>query len=217
MFAHDTTFAGEEIRLLVQRAAFWPRRKTLFIADIHIGKAAAFRSAGSPLPAGSTTHDLERLTRCLDETEAERLVVLGDLYHARAGQAPETMEVLATWRDRHFQLHVDVIRGNHDRRSNPSPSVLRFNELAEGALDSPFVLAHDPVPSPNGYVLAGHIHPGAKLKAGPERMKLPCFHVGRHVAVLPAFGSFTGLAAVDPAPGDRLYVIADNEIIETSA
>lgn len=212
----QTTIAGEDVRLLPERALFWPRRKTLFIADIHIGKAAAFRAAGSPVPVGSTTYDLQRLSRCISATSATRLVVLGDFYHARAGQAPATMEAVRSWRALHPDLHVEIIRGNHDRRSDPSPSVLQFTELNEGALDLPFVLAHHPVPSPNGHVLAGHIHPGAHLRGGPERMKLPCFHIGRHVTVLPAFGSFTGLAAIETTAGDEVYVVADDEIIRVS-
>jgi hypothetical protein len=31
--------------------------------------------------------------------------------------------------------------------------------------------------------------------------------------VLPAFGSFTGFGPVRPAPGDRLYVIAEDEVL----
>lgn len=213
MTSEFTDIVGEHIQLLSERAIFWPRRSTLFVADLHIGKAATFRAAGSPLPRGSTTHDLARLSRCFQATDAERLVVLGDLYHARAGQEPATMDALLRWRDRHMNVQVEVVRGNHDRRAHPSPSTFRFEEVEEGALDAPFVLAHHPVPSPNGYVLAGHLHPGVRLRSGAEDMKLPCFHVGEHVAVLPAFGSFTGLALVRPTQGDRVYAIADDQVI----
>ncbi|MFW5972727.1 MAG: ligase-associated DNA damage response endonuclease PdeM [Bacteroidota bacterium] len=211
----DLTLAGESVHALADRALFWPARKTLFIADLHIGKAASFRAAGSALPRGTTAHDLARLDRCIHTTGAERLVVLGDFYHHRSGQALATMNELSAWRERHPELRIEVVQGNHDRRSDPSPPVLRVHEMSEGAVDLPFVLAHQPVPSPNGYVLAGHIHPGARFTNGVEEMKLPCFHIGRHVAVLPAFASFSGTSAVTPVQGDRVIAIADEELIET--
>jgi hypothetical protein len=31
--------------------------------------------------------------------------------------------------------------------------------------------------------------------------------------VLPAFGSFTGLAPVSPEPSDRMFVIANDEVL----
>ena len=46
--------AGERLVLLPEKAAFWPRTRALFVADFHLGKAATFRSAGIPLPPGTT-------------------------------------------------------------------------------------------------------------------------------------------------------------------
>ena len=70
----------------------------------------------------------------------------------------------------------------------------------------------------DGYVLAGHIHPGVRLHgAGKQSVRLPCFWFGARTAVLPAFGEFTGLASVDVQPGDHVWVIADDEIVDVSA
>ena len=44
--------------LLAERALYWPRAATLFVADVHLGKAAAFRAGGVPLPRGATAADL---------------------------------------------------------------------------------------------------------------------------------------------------------------
>jgi len=41
-----------------------------------------------------------------------------------------------------------------------------------------------------------------------QREKLPCFWFGKDVAVLPAFGDFTGCAVVDAAEGDSVWVVA---------
>ncbi len=55
------TLAGEAVLLLAERAIHWPGGHTLFVADVHLGKAAAFRAGGVAIPRGATAHDLARL------------------------------------------------------------------------------------------------------------------------------------------------------------
>ena len=86
--------AGEKLVLLPERAVFWPKRKALFIADFHLGKAATFRSAGIPLPSGTTRENLERLDRAVVNTKARQVIFLGDFLHAASGRAPRTLDVL---------------------------------------------------------------------------------------------------------------------------
>ena len=62
----DCSVAGETLVLLPERAAYWPARKSLFVADFHLGKAATFRRAGIPLPSGTTSENVERLGRAID-------------------------------------------------------------------------------------------------------------------------------------------------------
>src|SRR6478752_4291038 len=71
---------GEQVTLHAERALFWPRGRTLFVADVHLGKAAAFRAGGVPLPRGATASDLARLTRLVTTTGATRVVILGDFF-----------------------------------------------------------------------------------------------------------------------------------------
>jgi hypothetical protein len=40
----EIVLAGETLRLLPDKALYWPRQQTLFIADAHFGKVAAFRA-----------------------------------------------------------------------------------------------------------------------------------------------------------------------------
>ncbi|MFY7902844.1 MAG: hypothetical protein ACOVOU_08040, partial [Rubrivivax sp.] len=71
---------------------------------------------------------------------------------------------------------------------------------------------------PGRYVLAGHVHPAASLGGrGPGRLRLPCFHFGADVGVLPAFGEFTGSRVLPRAPGDRVFVIAGDAVREVAA
>lgn len=211
--------AGETILLLPERALYWRGSATLVVADLHWGKAATFRAAGIPVPGGTTADDLARLDRALGRTGAERLVILGDLFHARTGRlASRTGTELRRWRDRHNGLAILLVRGNHDRGAgDPAP------ELGIRCLDAPhriapFVLRHEPAEDEGGYGLAGHVHPGLTLVGrGGSWECLPCFLMGPRAALLPAFGSFTGLARVEPRPDERAFVVAESEVVEVRA
>jgi DNA ligase-associated metallophosphoesterase len=207
--------AGEPVWLLPERAIFWPQGGTLIAADFHWGKAATFRTAGIPIPGGATSDDLARLDAALERTRAHRLVVLGDLFHARAGRiASRTLAELRRWRGLRSEIEILLVRGNHDRHAGDPPPDLRVNCVNDPAFVPPFVLRHQPAATPDGYTIAGHVHPGVVL-AGParQRERLACFLFGEEVALLPAFGSFTGLGIVEPGAGDRLFVIAGDDVV----
>jgi uncharacterized protein len=208
--------AGEEVLLLPERALFWPRARALVAADLHWGKAATFRAAGIPVPVGTTSDDLARLDAALERTCARRLFVLGDLFHARAGRvAAGTLAELRRWRGLHPELEILLVRGNHDRHAGDPPEDLRINCVNAPAFVPPFIFRHEPFAAAEGYTLAGHVHPGLVL-SGPalQRERLPCFLLSERMAVLPAFGSFTGLATTDPRPADRVFVVAEADVIE---
>ena len=46
-------YAGEAVWLLPEHALWWPAQRVLFIADLHLGKAATYRTLGQPVPAGT--------------------------------------------------------------------------------------------------------------------------------------------------------------------
>jgi uncharacterized protein len=212
---------GETLVLLPERAAFWPAGETLFIADAHWGKTAAFRASGLMVPGGTTTADLERLDGAIRRTGARRLVILGDLFHARAGRTPGVLAIVEAWRRRNDELDVLLVPGNHDRHAGRPDASLRFREVEPGTRHGPWTLAHHPgvtAADVDGYRLVGHLHPVALLRgAARERVRLPCFHLGAREGVLPAFGGFTGGALVRPEHGDRIYVIADGAVMRVPA
>jgi len=206
--------AGEVVRLLPERALFWERTRTLLVADVHLGKAAAFRSAAIPVPAGTTDDALARLDAALRRTNAERLIVLGDLFHARGGMNDEMLDAAAAWRRHCRELSIGLVRGNHDLRAGDPPAEWAIQCIAEPHCEGPFVFRHHPADDGRGYVLAGHLHPAVRL-SGParQRLRLPCFWLGPRVGVLPAFGAFTGAVVVRPAVGDRVWVVAKRAVI----
>jgi len=223
------TYHDETLHLLPARAVWWPAKKTLLVADTHFGKDATFRAAGIPLPLAALSADLVKLTQLVSETRAERLIVLGDLLHARDGRTEATWNELRAWRSDHATLAWLNLRGNHDRHAGDPLEELAIT--CQPTLDEPpFTFVHavpdsNKAPSdssagqaaPIRATIAGHIHPAVELH-GPrgQRIRLPCFHFGPSEATLPAFGSLTGTYAIKPRSGDRVYVVVDGQVLEPS-
>jgi DNA ligase-associated metallophosphoesterase len=238
--------AGVTLRLLADRAVWWPEAGTLFVADLHLGKAESFSALGVPVPRGPTAATLDRLAGLIDVCVATRLVILGDLLHARQAQAPATIGLLRQWRERHDRLQCVLVRGNHDDHAGDPPADLGIKMLTEGKRLGPFSLCHLPFESdalpladasaapgeaqlssqssshrqtaPGGYRLAGHLHPAVRLSGrGGASVRLPCFRVSESQMVLPAFGNFTGGATIVRAEGERIFAIAPPRVIEVPA
>ncbi|MCE2915849.1 MAG: ligase-associated DNA damage response endonuclease PdeM [Rubrivivax sp.] len=213
-----TVFGGEPVHLLPERAAWLPRQCLLLVADAHIGKAQAYRRLGQPVPEGTTQATLDRLDRAIARCGASHVVFLGDLLHAAAGRSPAVMSAVATWRQRNPELQLTLVVGNHDRHAGAPPADWRV-AVVEGPWQpdpqSPLALDHEPQVAEGRFVLAGHVHPAAVLGGrAHQRLRLPCFHLGPQVGVLPAFGEFTGMHVMPRGPSDRVFVIADNSVHE---
>lgn len=208
------SLAGIDVELLPDRALFVPTLRTLIVADVHWGKASAFRALGVPVPHGTTQTGLDRLAAVIRRTQAVHLVILGDLLHARAGVQPRLLDALGVWRRAHAALEITLVRGNHDYRAGDPPALLDIACHDPPMHVGPFALHHHPANDPSGYVLAGHVHPVVQLRGrGRQRVTLPCFAFGTTGGVLPAFGEFTGGGVIDQRDYARLFVIADASVI----
>jgi uncharacterized protein len=69
---HRITLAGVTVDLLADKALLLPDSRTLIVADLHWGKAAAYRALGVPIPHGTTRSGLNRLDSVLTRTGAAR-------------------------------------------------------------------------------------------------------------------------------------------------
>lgn len=209
--------AWRGLALLPGRAVWQPATRTLWIADLHLGKAAAFRALGQPAPAGTTAENLRRLDALIDAQGARRLVVLGDFLHARASRTPELLRQLRDWRAARAGLDCVVVRGNHDARAGDAPA-----DFGIVSVDEPFTLAgvegwhhdeSDDEPGDGAIRLSGHIHPVVRLTGpGRDRLRLPCYCLGAGRIVLPAFGEFTGGHSVDPRVWPALVATTDERL-----
>ncbi|WP_434456162.1 ligase-associated DNA damage response endonuclease PdeM [Stutzerimonas urumqiensis] len=210
---HVISLAGAELWLLPDKAIYWPQERALLVADVHIGKAAAYRRLGQPVPHGTTERNLARLDAAIMAHPTRRLIVLGDFLHAPESRTPQTLQQLADWRARHPALSITLIRGNHDRRAGDPPASLGIEVMPEPLLLGPFALQHEPEPHPTYSVLAGHVHPAFSLAGrGRQRVRLPCFCMGERMSLLPAFGDFTGSMTIEPVPGQRIYLVGDGAV-----
>lgn len=87
-------------------------RRLLLIADYHAGIEAALRRDGIELDSGADARR-ERLLALLDRTDADHLVILGDLGHEiGASSGAEREEVAALLES--VDVPVTVAKGNHD-------------------------------------------------------------------------------------------------------
>lgn len=213
--AIEVELGGERLLLLAQKAALLVDRQTLLVADVHLGKAHSFRRLGVPVPHGTSAETLGRLSALLQRHAVRRIVFLGDLLHSRHAQAPSTRSALADWCAAHGDVQRTLVRGNHDRHAGDPAAAFGFEVVDEPLILGGLALCHHPASHPGRYVLAGHLHPCVGIGgAARDRLRLPCFHLGAGCGVLPAFGAFTGMHPVEPAPSDRLLAIADDHLFE---
>ena len=212
------SLGGSAWTLLPERAAYWPARAMLVVADVHIGKAATFRAHGVPVPHGTAQDNLARLSRLIDATGPDVLVLLGDLVHAPEALGKATVAALARWRERHAELALILVEGNHDARAGALPAQWRVERVAEPWRLDGIALRQHPFADPSATVLAGHMHPVVHLRGrADESVRLPCFWMRERMIVLPAFGDFTGGAALAREANDRVIAVADDRLFEIPA
>ncbi len=191
--------------------------KVLVLADLHFGKINHFRKSGIPVPTKANDRNSEFLIDLINRVKPQRVIFLGDLFHSHYNEEWEVLgQVL-----RHFSgCSFELVRGNHDIMSNLQYDRHKM-QVHEGALKiGPFIFTHEPLEKPEGdfYNIAGHIHPGVNLKGnGRQSLTLPCFYFGKHQGILPAFGSFTGLAKINPKKEDQIFVIAEGKILKVDS
>lgn len=203
---------GRALDLLPDGCVFLPETATLVVADLHLGKSAGFRAKGFPLPEGDVARDLTRLAELAHRHGAAELVIAGDLFHGPAGITPLIEEELGRFLEK-LECPLHLVAGNHDAKCGKLPCGL----VAETSLErSAVTILHDPVDADGrGLSLAGHWHPIARIPDGKRTsLRLPCFMLRQRVLILPAFGSFTGGAVMEPEKDDRFFVPLRERVVE---
>lgn len=199
------SFANEEWLLAEGRALYWPREKTLLVADLHLEKASYFAVRGQPLPPYDSRETLERIAHAIRLTGARRIIALGDNFHDSDGA--KRLEPYAKGMLDALTRAVDWvwITGNHDS----AMEAVCGGTLAEELEISGMVLRHKAKEGETRPELSGHFHPRLQMSVHNRRISRPCavLSLGSDKRkpfatrmILPAFGAFTGgMNAGDPA------------------
>ena len=205
--------AGASIRLLPDGAVLWEATATLWLSDLHLGKAAHFRKHGVPIGSEPTLATLHRLRQQLMRWTPRRVLLLGDLFHSDINREWIPFAGLC---EEFAGLEWVLVRGNHDlipQALLDESGIVQVDRLDDG----PFTFTHDPADfaADFGYHVCGHVHPGIRLRgAGRQSLRVRCFHFAERQAVMPAYGAFTGMHAIEPKRTDRVFAMTGEAVIE---
>ncbi len=206
---------GNHLLLTANRTIFWEDKETLVLSDLHLGKSGHFRKAGIGVPQSVFKEDMQRLLSEIQFYNAKQLIIVGDLFHSRENKEHE---MFLRWRNDLPGVNIHLVLGNHDILKKEWYRGAGI-ELHENVLKLENLLFTHDIDNchleDNSYCISGHIHPGISLHGlGRQSLRFPCFYFGKKYAVLPAFGRFTGTFPVKPLPGDAVFALMENKIMQ---
>ncbi|NVJ88566.1 MAG: ligase-associated DNA damage response endonuclease PdeM [Flavobacteriaceae bacterium] len=187
---------NNELVLTNQRALFWKAENSLILSDLHIGKSAHFQKSGIAIPSSILNKDLQRLADLIFHFKANKLIIVGDLFHADYNK---DLDEFKQWLTAFKDLKIILVKGNHDRLLNSIYEDFNIEVHKTDLKIGTIKFVHDNVALEENYFsISGHIHPGVAIKTkGKQRIKLPCYQVTKQQLILPAFSLFTGLNTRD--------------------
>jgi len=203
----------EKLILLPEKASYLPDHNILIISDIHLGKITHFRKHGIGIPHSASNDNFNRLGLLIDSIVPSRVIFLGDLFHSNYNSE---WIIFKDFINQNSTISFELVLGNHDIL-NPdlyNQSKLKYSKsISIGQL----ILTHEPlgnIPDKH-FNIYGHIHPAVKLTGtANQSLRLACFFFSDQYAVMPAFGTFTGMHTLKPKRSDNIYVIAENKVIK---
>lgn len=184
------TFVVNGAELLADSSGvlFWPARRTLAVADLHLEKGSSLARTGTLLPPYDTRATIERLRGAIETYSPERVICVGDSFHDATGARRLTGEDRADLAALIHRVQWVWITGNHD----PLPPDGLGGTVADAVADGPLIFRHEAQDTGASGEISGHYHPVARLRVKGRTVSGRCFvHDGRRL-ILPAFGAYTG-------------------------
>lgn len=195
------SFGGQDFEVAGGRALFWPARRALIVADLHLEKASWFAARGQMLPPHDSLATLEDLAALVTATDAHELWCLGDNFHDPHGPSRLLPDALALLARLTTSVSWTWITGNHDAHL---PARIG-GQIADMAEVDGLILRHQADNAEARPELSGHFHPKHRSMARGRSVTRPCFVEGCSKLILPSFGVLTGgMAATDPAIAEPL-------------
>ncbi|MEP6847129.1 MAG: ligase-associated DNA damage response endonuclease PdeM [Panacibacter sp.] len=207
---------NEEFWLSPGRMIWHPADKALIIADLHFGKTGHFRKSGIPVPQNVFKEDLHQLFSGIQFYKPEKLLIVGDMFHSKANRE---LDLFLKWRNDISQLHIHLIKGNHDILNDQyytDAGIQVDAQLNKGC----FSFVHDindiaADENDDQFYFSGHVHPGISISGGSRQtLHFPCFYFTKQYAVLPAFSVFSGHCMIRPKRGEHVFAIVNNSIVQ---
>jgi DNA ligase-associated metallophosphoesterase len=187
------SFGGHDLMPLHQGALFWPARRALLVADLHLEKASWFARSGQMLPPYDSFATLADLIALIDDTGAQEVWCLGDSFHDPEGCARLPERAQNMLRSLTATTRWTWITGNHD----PHGVDRCGGGVVDEAVVDGLVLRHEATASETRPEVSGHYHPKLRIRVRGKLVSRRCFVAASHKLILPAFGALTGGLDVD--------------------
>ncbi len=173
---------------LPQGALFWPARRALLVADLHLEKASWFARLGQMLPPYDSIATLADLAGLAAATGAGEIWCLGDSFHDRRGCDRLPARARAMLTELTAATRWTWIAGNHD----PGLTDHCGGTIVEEAEVDGLLLRHEADPAESRPELSGHFHPKLRIQHRGRQVSRRCFVATTRKLILPAFGALTG-------------------------
>lgn len=177
-------------------AVFWPKQRTLVVADLHFEKGTGYAARGYHLPPYDSRETLSQLAETVQRWQPTRIICLGDSFHdpsAGGRLSAKDADAIAALTAAHEWIWI---AGNHD----PSPPRNLGGRIVGDVTIGALVFRHEADPTRGAGEVSGHYHPKAAVSVRNKRLSSRCFVTDGRRLILPAFGAFTGgLDVMDPA------------------
>lgn len=208
----------------IGKSLYFPERKMLVLADLHIGYEEYLNEQGVFLPRMQFKEMIKELEEILNEVgkinkekKIDEIVVVGDLKH-EFGQISsqewrETKEVLELFKKK--AKKVVLVKGNHDNILEP---IAKRKELKikDYYIKDEICFLHgnkmfnECLGKKIKMLVIGHRHPAVMLADKYKREKYKCFLVGKwknkEVIILPSFFPFTEGSDIVEEGWNKLFV-----------
>jgi DNA ligase-associated metallophosphoesterase len=201
-------------------ALYWPEHALLAVADLHLEKGSSFAERRVLLPPYDTAATLGRLAQLLARYAPRTVVALGDSFHDGRGPSRLDSEDRASLRVMQRDRDWIWITGNHD----PEPSDGIGGQFMDLLKLGTLTFRHRPENAADG-VIAGHLHPVARVARRGRAVSRRCFACDGRRAVLPAFGAYAGglnvrdraFAAVFETLAFTAYMLGEHRVYAVAA
>jgi DNA ligase-associated metallophosphoesterase len=186
------SFADQALVALPDAALFWPARRALLVADLHLEKASWYAGHGQLLPPYDSAATLADLARLVERYAVAEIWCLGDSFHDAAGAARLPRDAQAMLHRLTTRTAWTWIVGNHDAALGTGmPDRHGGTVMAEAVVDG-LVLRHEADPAEARPELSGHFHPKLRLRLRGRQVSRRCFIATPRKLILPAFGALAG-------------------------